>query len=90
MSERSANSTSKVELAPEARTRQERDFLHHLSTPLTVALMQSDHLIDVIQVEGKTLERMEKIRTALQKMASLLNERREILIQRTDQEQKNK
>ncbi len=64
----------------------ERKFLHELSTPLGAALLFMDSVLEDIQNRSSTdpddLMRLTEINKALNKINTLLTERRETLIKR--------
>jgi hypothetical protein len=62
------------------KKRNERDFLHDLATPVSVALGQLDAALDDGRVNGNLTEnqktRMEKAMKALSKIRDLMTDRR--------------
>ena len=65
----------------ELSTRGQRDFIHDLSSPLTVALgMVDSALRSTKESDAKAAEKLEKARSALVKMSEILKSRRQLLI----------
>jgi hypothetical protein len=65
----------------QAYAKEERDFLHDISTPLMIALGHLEHLIEHPGTEDEVLikYRLEKSFISLKKLTEKLNERRKNL-----------
>lgn len=76
------------ENAAEIQIREERSFIHDLSSPLMVAMGMIDFVDMKIDKESdpKIIERLAKAKKALDKMNELLKNRRRSLIERMEQE----
>lgn len=67
---------------PAASIRAQRDFIHDMSSPLTIALGMVDSALKGAPPE--LAPKLEKAKNALNKMANLLRERRQELIASTE------
>ena len=66
-----------------SENRCERDFLHAMASPLAIALLHLEALLEQFdvspEVEKGHLERLAKVQQALDKMKLLLKDRRELI-----------
>lgn len=62
------------------KTLGEREFIHSIATPLTVALMQTEQIVNMADIDEKTLNRAEKILDSLKKIEIELTRRRDALL----------
>ena len=71
------------------REKEERAFIHDISSPLMIATGMIDFVSNKIEkeaVDPKILEKLAKAQKALDKMVGLLKNRRKSLIERMDEE----
>lgn len=63
-------------------SKEEREFLHDLATPLATALYLTDSLLDSLKEEGRDPTQIENIVKALETLRLLLENRRDTIVQR--------
>jgi hypothetical protein len=60
-------------------TDEEREFVHKLATPLTVAVMQVDHVLHKCAIDADVRERLNRAFVALKKIELDIAQRRAVL-----------
>ena len=82
------NTSQAAEDKAEAQIREERSFIHDISSPLMIAMGMIDFVNLKIDKDSdpKILERLAKAQKAMDRMNTLLKERRRTLIELMEQE----